>query len=108
MLKADPEMIKAIYNASTANNGEQHKDNNVTKYLESNKDRIIDLVEKNYENLVEALTNNAIFMAFISSSNPIVLLPQSSFTFPTPSTQTDTYRTENSENFHNSKGNIAD
>lgn len=39
------------------NNGEQYKDNNnIVKYLESNKDSILGLAEKNYENLVEVLT----------------------------------------------------
>ena len=33
---------------------------NITKYLESNKFNILDLAEKQYENLVEELTNNAI------------------------------------------------
>ena len=45
----------------TANDGKQQKYNNndnAIKYLEFNKDKILDLVEKNYENLVEALTNN--------------------------------------------------
>jgi hypothetical protein len=46
-LKDDPEMIKLSYNIPRANDGEQHKDNdiNVTKYFESNKDNILDLVE---------------------------------------------------------------
>jgi hypothetical protein len=59
----------------SANDGEQHKDNNnnnnnITMYLESNKDSILGLAEKNYEKLVEALTNNAISSAD-SSSSPI-------------------------------------
>ena len=45
---------------------------------ESNKDNILDLAEKHYENLVEALTNNAITIA---SSNPKPALPPSSSTF---------------------------
>jgi hypothetical protein len=73
-LKDDPEMIKLIQNMPSANDGEQHKDNNnnnnITKYLESNKDSILGLAEKNYEKLVEALTNNAISSAD-SSSSPI-------------------------------------
>jgi hypothetical protein len=36
-------------------------------------DNILDLAEKHYENLVEALTNNAIATA---SSNPKLALPQ--------------------------------
>jgi DNA-binding CsgD family transcriptional regulator len=60
-IKADPQMVNLIQNIPSANDGEQHKDNNsITKYLEFNKDRILTLTEKNYENLVEALTNNAI------------------------------------------------
>jgi hypothetical protein len=43
---------------------EQHKDNNdnnnIINYLEFNTDSILDLSEKNYEHLVELLTNNAI------------------------------------------------
>jgi hypothetical protein len=58
-------MVKLIQNIPSANDVEQHKDNNnsITKYLESNKDKILDLAKKNYENLVEALTNNAIATA---------------------------------------------
>ncbi len=61
-IKDDPQMFKLIQNAPRANDGEQYKDNNnnITKYLELNKDRILNLGEKNYENLVEAFTNNAI------------------------------------------------
>ena len=56
-------MIDIIYKILTANDTEQHEDDNndnVTKYLEYSKDSLVDLAEKNYENLVEALTNNAI------------------------------------------------
>jgi len=68
-LKADPEMLNLIQHIPGANDDEQHKDNNsITKYLEFNKDRILTLTEKNYENLVEVLTDNAIAAA--SSSNP--------------------------------------
>jgi hypothetical protein len=68
-LKSNPEMTKLIYNTPKRNDGEQHKDNNnnITKYLESNKDSLLGLVEKNYENIVEALTNDSIANAF---SNP--------------------------------------
>jgi hypothetical protein len=75
-LTSDPKMINIIYKILTANDNEQHKDdnnNNAIKYLESNMDNILDLVEKHYENLVEALTNNAIATA---SSNPKLALPQ--------------------------------
>ena len=49
-------------NTPAANNGEQHKNdnNNIKKYLEFNRDSIIDLAEKNYENLVQVLTNNVV------------------------------------------------
>ena len=61
-LKADPQMVKLIQNIPSANDGEQYKhdNNNTFKYLESNKATILNLAEKNYENLVEALTNNTI------------------------------------------------
>jgi hypothetical protein len=103
-------MIKVIYNASTANNGEQNKENNnnAIKYLEFNKDKILDLAEKNYQNLVGALTNNAINNATHASSNPTLSSPQSSCTFPNPATQNDTHRKEESEIYDNGKGDIAD
>jgi hypothetical protein len=59
-IKADSQMVKLIQNIPSANDGEQNKDNTTLKYLEFNKDRIIDLSKKNYENLVEALANNVI------------------------------------------------
>jgi chromosome segregation ATPase len=61
-LKIDPQMVKLIQNITGANDGEHYKDNhiNITQYFESNKDRILNLGERNYENLVEGLTNNAI------------------------------------------------
>jgi septal ring factor EnvC (AmiA/AmiB activator) len=61
-LKDDPQMVKLIQNIPSANDGEQYKhdNNNTFKYLESNKATILNLAEKNYENLVEALTNNTI------------------------------------------------
>ena len=61
-IKADPQMVKLIQNMPSANDGEQYKDNNnnITKYLEHNKDLILNLGEKHYENLVEAFTKNAI------------------------------------------------
>jgi hypothetical protein len=43
-----------------------------------------------------------------SSSNPASSLPQSSSTFANLSDQNNTYRNEESESFHDSKGNIAD
>jgi hypothetical protein len=46
-LKDNPEMANLIYSIPTSNNGEQYKDNNnITKYLELNKDILLDLAEK--------------------------------------------------------------
>jgi hypothetical protein len=71
-LKADPQMVNLIINIPNANDGEQYKDNdnNITKYLEANKDKIMDLAEKHYENLVEAYKNNVTHTAVASSSDP--------------------------------------
>ena len=75
-LKADPQMVKLIYNTPARNNGEQLKndDNNIKKYLEFNRDRIW--------KPFEALTINAINTVADSSSNSILSLPQSSSRFP--------------------------
>ena len=63
---------------------------------------------KNYENLVEALTNNAINAA-CASLNPTLSLPQSSSTFNVClDNQSDIFREEDPGNYHNSKGDIAD
>jgi F0F1-type ATP synthase gamma subunit len=74
-LKADPQIVKLIQNIPHANDGEQHKDNdiNIINYLESNKDMILALTEKNYENLVEALTNDSVSSAAVYSSNSMLL-----------------------------------
>jgi DNA-binding protein YbaB len=89
-LKADPQMVKLIQNVPGANDGEQYKDNNITKYLESNKDRILNLGEKNYENLVEVFTNSAIFEAADSlSSWSNNTLPSSSPELPSTYDQSD-------------------
>jgi DNA-binding CsgD family transcriptional regulator len=113
ILKTDPQMINLIQNTSRANDGEQLKDNDdsITKYLESNKDRLLDLAEKYYENLVEALTNNIINTAAVatsSSSNLSLSQLQSSSTFPNISNQSDKYRIEETEAQCYSKGDIAD
>jgi hypothetical protein len=94
-LQNDPEMIKLNYNTSAENNGEQHKDNtnDITKYLEFHKDSILHLAKKHYENLVDALANDTINTA--STSNYTF-----SFIFPNLSNQTDNYRTEDSEIYH--------
>jgi hypothetical protein len=67
----------------------------------------LDLAEKYYENLVEALTNNVINTAASSSSNPPPSLPSSS-AFLGPYNKSDTYKTDKEEMFHHSKGDIAD
>jgi hypothetical protein len=100
-LKADPQMVKLVQNIPSANDGEQHEDNNITKYLESNKDTLLDLAEKNYENLVEALTNNVVdTTADISFSfNLTSSLPSSSSIFVSPY-KSGTNRIEEPEHFH--------
>jgi hypothetical protein len=109
-LKDDPQMVNLIQNMPSTNDGKPNDNNNITKYLESNKDRIIDLAEKYYENLVEACTKNAIDIATSASSslNPTLSWSHSSSTFPKSFDQIDTFRKEESESFDNSKGDIAD
>jgi hypothetical protein len=101
-------MTKLIQNIPGVIDGKQQKDNhiNISQYFESNKDSILYLTEKHYENLVEAFTNNTIDSAF--TSNLTSSLPQSSSIFPSSSNQSDIYRIEESEDFHNSKGDIAE
>jgi hypothetical protein len=104
-------MSQLIQNMPSAYDGEQYKDNsNIVNYLESNKDSILSLVEKNYENLVEALATNAIDAVGASSlSNPTLSLPQSpSPTFLDLSTQSYIFRIEESDKHHNSTGDIAE
>jgi hypothetical protein len=75
--KANPEMVNLIYNILTANDrrhGDHDDNDNAIKYLEANKDSILDLAERNYENLVEALANNAINTAADGSSNPLFFI----------------------------------
>jgi hypothetical protein len=108
-LKSDAEMVKLIYNMCTANTG-GYKDNsnNIANYLESNKGAVVDLAEKNYNNLVERLTNDIVSTVGASPSNPTVSLPQSSSILPNLSTQNDTYRIEDSQIYDNGKGDVAD
>jgi hypothetical protein len=108
-IKNDPQMTNLIHKIATTNDGQQHKDdnnNNAIKYLEVNKNSLSDLAEKHYENLVEALTNNAVDN---TSPNPTL---SSSSTFPSSFDQSDIYRREESETYHNdnddNKWNIAD
>ena len=110
-IRADPQMVKLIQNIPGVNDGEQHKDNDnsITKYLELNKDHILNLGEKNYQNLIEELTNDFISTVAAScASNPALSLPSSSSTLPSPLNQSDIYRIEESESFHEDKGDIAD
>ncbi len=109
-LKDNPQTVNLIQNIAGVNDGEQHKDNHIdiTQYFESNKDRILYLTEKHYENLVEILTNNAVDTVANSSYNPTSSLPRSSSTFPNISDQNNTYRKEEPESFDNSKHDIAD
>jgi hypothetical protein len=113
-LTSDPQTINIIYKIQAANEDGQHKDDNndnVTKYFESNKDKILDLAKKHYENIVEALTNKFIGTTTTASpsSSPTLSLPQSSSTFPNLSDQSNTYSIEEPEIYYdNSKGDIAD
>jgi hypothetical protein len=86
-------MVKIIQNITSVNNGQNknnNDNNNIIKYLEFNKDNLLDLEEKNYENLVEVLTNNAIDTAVASPSNTTLSLPQPSSTFTNSFDQSDT------------------
>lgn len=67
MYKSSEELFTIHYwkTSSPSRTGdEQHKDNkynnNIINYVEFNTDSILDFSEKNYEHLVELLTNNAI------------------------------------------------
>jgi hypothetical protein len=103
-------MVKLIQNMPGANDrkNKDNNNNNITKYLEANIDSLLVLSEKNYENLVEALADNVVGSAATASlSNPTLSLRQPS-TFFSLSYQIDTSKTEESENFHNSKGDIAE
>jgi ethanolamine utilization protein EutP (predicted NTPase) len=106
-LKSDPQMANLIYSIPiNANNGkQQHKDNNNNSIecIEANKDNILDLAEKHFGNLVEVLTINA-----IDNTSPNPTLSSSSSTFPNSFDQINTYKIEESESFHDSKGDIAD
>jgi hypothetical protein len=98
-IKNDPQMTNLIHKIAITNDGQQHKDdnnNNAIKYLEVNKNSLSDLAEKHYENLVEALTNNA-----VANTSPNPTLSSSSSTFPSSFDQSDIYRREESETYHN-------
>jgi hypothetical protein len=104
-LKIDPQIVKLIQNIPSA--ADDNDSNNITKYFEVNRHSLLNLGEKNYENLVETLTNDSI-PNVVTSSNPTSSLPQSSSTFPSPSNQSDAYRIEESEIYDDGKSNIAD
>jgi hypothetical protein len=57
--------------------------------------------------LVEVLKNKALDTA-ASSSNPVLSLPESHSTFLNLSNESDIYRIEESESFHNSIDDIAE
>ena len=106
-LEDNPQMVNLIQNITGANDDKQHKDNhiNITQYFEFNKDRILNLGEKTYENLVEELTNDSISSVAASSfSNPASSLS----TLPNSFDQSDIYKIRESEIYHNSRGDIAD
>jgi hypothetical protein len=78
-LKSDPDMIKLIQNMPTANTECKDNSDNITKYLEANKHVLVDLTEKQYKNIVDVFTNNAISnIANASSFNSTLSLPSSS------------------------------
>jgi hypothetical protein len=62
------------------------------------------LIEKNYENLVEELAKNVISSVVADSSSN----PKLSSTFPNLLNQSDTYRIEEAEIYHNSEDDISD
>jgi len=106
-LKSDSKIINLIYKIPAVNDGEKDKDNNnITNYLEFNRDKILDFAQKNYENLVETLTNISISSA-VTSSNTTLSLPSSS-SFSGSYNQNNTFRIEKIETFHNSKDDITD
>jgi hypothetical protein len=107
-LKDNPQMINLIQNIPCANDGEHKDNNNTIQYFESNKDRILNLGEKNYQNIVEALTNNAMEATTYASPNPTLSLSQSSSTFPNLSNKNNIYRIEEAETYHNSEDDISD
>jgi hypothetical protein len=97
-LKADPQLVRLIQNMTTANDGEHNKDNNnnIIKYFEFNMDSLLDLAKKNYENLVEVLTNSNITMLHMLLLIP-VFAAEVVIYIPNLSNQNDTYRLEESE-----------
>jgi predicted component of viral defense system (DUF524 family) len=50
-IKADPQMVNLNLNIHSTNDGEHKDSNNIIKYLESNKNNILGLAEKNMKTL---------------------------------------------------------
>ena len=92
-LKADPQMIKLIQNMPSMKDGEQSKDNNdnnnISEYLKFNNASLLNLAEKHYGNLVEALADNAITLTSASSNLELSLPSSSSSTFSGQSNQSE-------------------
>jgi chromosome segregation ATPase len=74
--------------------------------IEDYKDLILDEAKRLYDKLLNHFTNSIIDNAAGASSSSFD--PILSSTFPNLSNQSYTYRIEESEGFHNSKGDIAD
>jgi hypothetical protein len=103
------EIVNVILNIPIINDSEQHKDNNnsVSQYIESNNDKILHLAEKNYEDLVEVLTNNAINVRLLRPilyHHCFIIYIQ----HLSPYNQSDTCIIEETEIYDNSNGIIAD
>lgn len=98
----------------TANDSERtthnSNNNNIFKYLKLKNDRILHLSEKNYNNLIVVLTNNAVDIsaASYSSSNSTLSLTSGSSAFLNLLDQNNTYRKEESEILCDSKRDIAE
>ncbi len=45
-LKSNPELVELIYNMPPANTEYKDNSNNITKYLEANRDTLLDLAKK--------------------------------------------------------------
>ena len=95
-LKVDPQMIKLIQNMPSMKDGEQSKDNNdnnnISEYLKFNNASLLNLAEKHYGNLVEALADNAITLTSASSNLELSLPSSSSSTFSGQSNQSSNSR----------------
>jgi hypothetical protein len=79
---------------------------NIAKYLESIKDAVLDLAEKNYNNIVEALKGSYRY-CFVSVNFASSLLQSSLSTFPSPSNQSDSFRIKDLDIYYNNKVDIG-